>query len=88
MLSDLAEKPVRLYDTRGAYTDETATIDLGKGAPRVREPWIEKRGYARVEGRAVKPEDNSVLDANGSRAGLSGGAAGGPRRGRPEGHAI
>ncbi|MGC1579259.1 MAG: phosphomethylpyrimidine synthase ThiC, partial [Beijerinckiaceae bacterium] len=63
MLSDPAEKPVRLYDTSGPYTDETAAIDLGKGAPRVREPWIEKRGYARVEGRSVKPEDNGVLDA-------------------------
>ena len=62
MLSDPAEKPVRLYDTSGPYTDETATIDLGKGAPRVREAWIEKRGYARVEGRTVKPEDNGVLD--------------------------
>jgi phosphomethylpyrimidine synthase len=63
VLSDPAEAPVRLYDTSGPYTEETAKIDLAKGAPLVREPWIEKRGYARVEGRAVKLEDNGVLDA-------------------------
>ena len=48
-LSDPAEAPVRLYDTSGPYTDETAKIDR-KGAPQVREPWIAKRGYAARRG--------------------------------------
>src|ERR1700751_5815098 len=57
-LSAPAEAPIRLYDTSGPYTDATASIALAKGAPRIREPWIAKRGYAAIEGRAVKPEDN------------------------------
>jgi phosphomethylpyrimidine synthase len=61
-LSDPAEPPARLYDTSGPYTDALGTIDLAKGAPLIREPWIAKRGYATVEGRAVRPEDNNVVD--------------------------
>ncbi|RYY52436.1 MAG: phosphomethylpyrimidine synthase ThiC [Chitinophagaceae bacterium] len=32
--------PVTVYDTSGPYTDETATIDVRKGLPRIREQWI------------------------------------------------
>jgi len=32
-----------LYDTSGAYTDEAAKIDVERGLPRLRAPWIEAR---------------------------------------------
>lgn len=35
---------VIVYDTSGPYTDETATIDIKKGLPRLREQWILDRG--------------------------------------------
>src|SRR5215208_1883236 len=60
-LSDPLEPPVRVYDPSGPYTEADAVIDLAAGAPLVREPWISARGYAAVEGRAVKPEDNGNI---------------------------
>ena len=36
--------PVLLYDTSGPFGDKNATIDLKKGLPRLREPWIMERG--------------------------------------------
>ncbi len=36
--------PVTVYDTSGAYTDPNVAIDLRKGLPEVRTPWIEERG--------------------------------------------
>lgn len=35
---------VYLYDTSGPYSDPQVEIDLKKGLPRLREPWIEARG--------------------------------------------
>ena len=50
---------LRLYDTTGPYTDPSATIDLQRGLPALREAWIEARGDSeRYAGRAVRPEDN------------------------------
>ena len=63
-LSDPLEPPVRVYDPSGPYTETDAAIDLNKGAPLVREPWIAKRGYAATEPRAVKPEDNGNISAD------------------------
>src|SRR4051794_28157942 len=57
-LSDPLEPPVRLYDPSGPYTEAEAVIDLQSGAPLTREAWIAARGYATVEPRQVKPEDN------------------------------
>jgi phosphomethylpyrimidine synthase len=56
------EPPVRLYDTSGAYTDDTATIDLTAGLPRVRESWLARRGFDLPVARAVKPEDNGFTE--------------------------
>ncbi len=39
-----ANKPVLVYDTSGPYSDPTVEIDLKKGLPRLREPWITARG--------------------------------------------
>ncbi len=56
------EPPVRLYDTSGPYTDDTATIDLTQGLPRVREAWLAKRGFVTPVARVVTPEDNGNTD--------------------------
>ncbi|MEC7120761.1 MAG: phosphomethylpyrimidine synthase ThiC, partial [Pseudomonadota bacterium] len=36
--------PVLVYDTSGAYTDPAIEIDLTKGLPDLRSPWIDARG--------------------------------------------
>ncbi len=36
--------PIYIYDTSGIYTDPTASIDLLKGLPALRQRWIEERG--------------------------------------------
>lgn len=35
--------PIYIYDTSGPYSDPNIDIDLDKGLPRLRLPWIEKR---------------------------------------------
>ena len=52
------EPPFRVYDTSGPYTDTDIAIDLEAGLPSVRGEWIAKRGFAAVQPREVKPEDN------------------------------
>ncbi len=53
------EPPVRLYDSSGPYTLESATIDLAKGLPPIREAWLAARsGLEAYAGRTVRPEDN------------------------------
>ncbi len=37
-------EPVYVYDTGGPFTDPAVSIDLKKGLPRLREPWIIARG--------------------------------------------
>src|SRR4029434_6179545 len=36
--------PLRLYDTSGPYTDTSADLDLKRGLPPLRLPWILGRG--------------------------------------------
>jgi phosphomethylpyrimidine synthase len=54
------EPPVTIYDPSGPYTDPAATIDIDKGLPRTREPWVVSRGDVEIveNPRDVKPEDN------------------------------
>jgi len=54
------EPPVTIYDPSGPYTDPAATIDIEKGLPRIREPFILQRGDVEqvAEPRQVRPEDN------------------------------
>jgi len=55
------EPSVRLYDTSGPYTDETAQIDIEKGLVAHRREWILARGdVEEYEGRARKPEDDGL----------------------------
>ncbi len=35
--------PVTVYDASGPYTDDSVTIDIKKGLPRIREQWIKDR---------------------------------------------
>jgi phosphomethylpyrimidine synthase len=54
------EPPLTLYDPSGPYTDPTASIDIEKGLPKTREPWVVSRGDIEIveTPREVKPEDN------------------------------
>ncbi|WP_338448706.1 phosphomethylpyrimidine synthase ThiC [Niallia oryzisoli] len=62
-------EPVRVYDTSGPYTDPEYTVDLTKGLPALRRPWIEEReDVEEYEGREIKPQDNGYRDADDPRA--------------------
>src|ERR1700733_4390946 len=55
------EAPIRLYDTSGPYTDESAPIDIEKGLAPKRRGWILARGdVEEYEGRARRPEDDGL----------------------------
>ena len=55
------EPPVRVYDTSGLYSDSDAAIDIKRGLPELRKPWILARGDVEFyEGREIKPEDNGL----------------------------
>jgi phosphomethylpyrimidine synthase len=57
------EPPVRLYDTSGPYTDPSVTIDLNEGLPKLRAPWLAKRGFSAVAARGVTAADNGFVPA-------------------------
>ena len=40
--------PVYIYDTSDAYSDPEQKVDLKKGLPRLREPWIQERDVERL----------------------------------------
>src|ERR1700728_2528815 len=63
-LSAPSEPPVRVSDPSGPYTEDGAPIDLADGLPPVREAWIEARGLAGAEPRAIRPEDNGNVSAD------------------------
>ena len=63
-LSDPNEPPVRVYDPSGPYTESAARIDLAAGLAPAREAWIAARGYAAIEGRAIRPEDNGAVSGD------------------------
>ncbi|CAM4017656.1 phosphomethylpyrimidine synthase ThiC [Novosphingobium lubricantis] len=55
------EPPVRVYDTSGPYTDDTASIDIAAGLPKLRRDWIMARGdVEEYDAREIKPEDNGL----------------------------
>jgi phosphomethylpyrimidine synthase len=50
--------PFRVYDTSGPYTDPACDIDLRRGLPELRRPWILARGaYDRVSPRRQSAPD-------------------------------
>src|SRR5437016_1260385 len=55
------EPPVRLYDTSGPYTDDSAAIHITKGLKPLRREWILARDdVEEYEGRARRPEDDGL----------------------------
>jgi phosphomethylpyrimidine synthase len=53
------EPAVRVYDPSGPYTGEGVSIDLSKGLPPIREPWLKARPQLEFyQGRTLRPEDN------------------------------
>lgn len=38
--------PVRVYDTAGAWADESVSIDIAQGLPKIRAPWLADREQA------------------------------------------
>jgi phosphomethylpyrimidine synthase len=47
--------PIRTYDTSGPYTDPDITIDLRRGLPELRRPWILARGEYEVREPSYRP---------------------------------
>jgi phosphomethylpyrimidine synthase len=65
------EPPVRVYDTSGPYSDPALEIDINRGLPELRKPWIRARGDVEFyEGRGVKPEDNGLRRGEASSVSL------------------
>ena len=58
------ERPLRLYDTSGPYTELNAPIDLAAGLPALRAPWLKSRAFAPAAPSVVKPEDNGYVPAD------------------------
>src|SRR5579863_3861100 len=55
------EAPIRLYDTSGPYTEESARVDIEKGLADVRREWICARGdVEEYVGRARRHEDDGL----------------------------
>jgi phosphomethylpyrimidine synthase len=59
------EPPVRVYDASGPYTDSAFTPDLSAGLPPARAWLANRAGLETYAGRALKPEDNGNVSADG-----------------------
>ena len=58
-------KPVLVYDTAGPYHDTSYTVDVQKGIPKLRTPWIEDRNDTlEYEGRKIVSLDNGFKSNN------------------------
>ncbi len=65
------EPPARVYDTSGPYSDPAMVIDINRGLPELRKPWILARGDVEFyQGREVKPEDNGLRHGEASAVSL------------------
>lgn len=66
MLGESAGEPnLAVYDTSGAYTDETVQVNIREGLPKLRAAWIRERGDVEdYAGREVQPQDNGFKDWN------------------------
>ena len=53
------EPPLPVYDPSGPYSEDNPEIDVERGLPSLRTPWVTDRGGLEAyEGREVRPEDN------------------------------
>jgi len=65
------EPSVRVYDTSGPYSDPAIEIDINRGLPELRRPWVLARGDVEFhDGREVKPEDNGLRRGEASAVSL------------------
>ncbi len=65
------EPPVRVYDTSGPYSEPAVAVDINRGLPELRKPWILARGDVEFyEGREVRPEDNGLRRGEASSVSL------------------
>ena len=65
------EPPVRAYDTSGPYSDPAIEIDINRGLPELRKPWVLARGDVEFyEGREIRPEDNGLRRGEASAVSL------------------
>ncbi|ALE04020.1 phosphomethylpyrimidine synthase ThiC [Bartonella ancashensis] len=57
-----AEESLNVYDTSGPYTDQNVHIDITKGLPSIKSPWLSRRSDTEIyPARLVKPEDNGFI---------------------------
>lgn len=56
--------PVVVYDTSGPYTDPAVDIDVRKGLPRLREPWIQQRNDTETLTRLTSAYGRDRLEDN------------------------
>ncbi|WP_100398675.1 phosphomethylpyrimidine synthase ThiC [Bacillus sp. FJAT-44742] len=62
-------KPVRVYDTSGPYTDPSYQADVTAGLTPIRHKWInERKDTEEYKGRKLKAEDNGYKDISDPRA--------------------
>ena len=60
------DKSFRVYDTSGPYTDAAAEIDVARGLPKLRTPWIDSRQHL-MSGASFIP---SLLEGEGQGGGF------------------
>ena len=78
------EKPVRVYDASGPYTDPAVSIDIARGLPALRRPWIEGRGDVEAyDGRDIRPEDDGLKQGEQRKVAMFDRSGIRPLRGRP-----
>jgi phosphomethylpyrimidine synthase len=56
--------PVVVYDTSGPYTDPAVDIDVRKGLPRLRQPWIQQRNDTETLTRLTSAYGRERLEDN------------------------
>ncbi|HZZ20408.1 MAG TPA: phosphomethylpyrimidine synthase ThiC [Opitutaceae bacterium] len=62
--TEVANEPVRVYDTAGPWGDPSFHADSSQGLPPLRAAWIRERGdVEEIQGRDVKPIDDGYLSA-------------------------
>jgi phosphomethylpyrimidine synthase len=75
---------LRVYDTSGPYTDPEVRIELDKGLPPIRRPWILERGdVEEYEGRPLQPADDGCKEPSKLGADIPSGLRRKPLRAKP-----
>jgi phosphomethylpyrimidine synthase len=55
------EPGIAVYDSSGPYTDARVAIDIARGLPALRRPWIEARGDVERRGRTLRARDGIAI---------------------------